>query len=587
MSSSNEIRELTGSIEDLTEVIEDLKTSLSQDFFSEVSNSANSLNSDLLTLSNNFGMLGNNMKDTKMFGNMTESLVMLSTAFSGISTIIPAVCMGFDALCTIGSMLNETFRDKSLEKYYESCQKVGEGIATFVEGIENARSIFDGFNMGMAYSSDEVQKLNKNIDQTQRSMYELGSAGESMTEEQQALWDKQKIALEEYYDKELEYAEKGQEIVKARAQSFTLMEELSEEEMQTIIHNAQTEKDEVIAKINEQYDEELALLNLKFSQEKEIDEEAWKEQLEALNARRDGQIEAATKTCGDTIAILTDHYAQQTGLDTAMAEANDKYKDDMLKAEAEYDTQLKSIENDRTITVTERFRKQGQLQESYRQEKARIYEETYGDLLKSKNNEIAVLMSLAAETSLYGGELNRDTEANIGALIDKWDSLPEDTKNVMKNVLEPMLEEMKKKEPILYKKADSISGGILSRFKKAFDIHSPSRKTRAIFHNLMEGCELGLEDEAPSLYRKTDHIADGVLSRMSKQAKGMNVAMEAAIQAEVSYKGMGAAVNESRLKTLNRLSASQGIIHTTIDIDGREFAIATSGYIAEEMAFAR
>ena len=38
------------------------------------------------------------------------------------------------------------------------------------------------------------------------------------------------------------------------------------------------------------------------------------------------------------------------------------------------------------------------------------------------------------------------------------------------------LEEMKNSEPSLYSKATGIANGILSRLKKAFDIHSPSNR---------------------------------------------------------------------------------------------------------------
>ena len=56
----------------------------------------------------------------------------------------------------------------------------------------------------------------------------------------------------------------------------------------------------------------------------------------------------------------------------------------------------------------------------------------------------------------------------------------------MKNAMEPMLTEMKNKEPSLFSKASSIAQGILTRLKKAFDIHSPSKKTKAIFKNVMK-----------------------------------------------------------------------------------------------------
>ena len=62
-------------------------------------------------------------------------------------------------------------------------------------------------------------------------------------------------------------------------------------------------------------------------------------------------------------------------------------------------------------------------------------------------------------------------------------------------------------------KASSIADGIISRLKKSFDIHSPSRETRDIFQNVMKGAELGLEDEERTLNKQIDEIANKMRTR--------------------------------------------------------------------------
>ena len=56
---------------------------------------------------------------------------------------------------------------------------------------------------------------------------------------------------------------------------------------------------------------------------------------------------------------------------------------------------------------------------------------------------------------------------------------------------------------------------ILGKLRVAFDVHSPSRKTRALFKNVMIGAEKGLEDEENNLYNQANNIAEGVLDRLN------------------------------------------------------------------------
>jgi hypothetical protein len=135
---------------------------------------------------------------------------------------------------------------------------------------------------------------------------------------------------------------------------------------------------------------------------------------------------------------------------------------------------------------------------------------------KAMANDMASgLLEMVANTELQGGEVSEKTKALANSIIDNFDKLPPEAQKSMKNVMSPMLEEMKKAEPDLYSKASGIAGGILSRLNKSFDINSPSRKTRKIFQYVMEGAELGMDDETSNLYDQTDDISKSVLERFS------------------------------------------------------------------------
>ena len=95
-------------------------------------------------------------------------------------------------------------------------------------------------------------------------------------------------------------------------------------------------------------------------------------------------------------------------------------------------------------------------------------------------------------------------------------------REAMKNAMTPMLEEMEKKEPSLFSKATSIANGILSRLRKAFDEHSPSKETRKIFKYLMQGAELGLDDERKNLNAEAEKIAKETLNNLKMSNLGIN-----------------------------------------------------------------
>ena len=134
----------------------------------------------------------------------------------------------------------------------------------------------------------------------------------------------------------------------------------------------------------------------------------------------------------------------------------------------------------------------------------------YKNMSDEQAKELGIWLAQVAQTELYGGKINDETKEMVDGIMESYDSMPKKTKEAMKNAMDPMLTEMQKKEPSLFSKATSIANGILSRLKKSFDIHSPSRKTRKIFQQLMQGSELGLEDEEKNLYNKALNVAENV-----------------------------------------------------------------------------
>jgi len=137
----------------------------------------------------------------------------------------------------------------------------------------------------------------------------------------------------------------------------------------------------------------------------------------------------------------------------------------------------------------------------------------YKNMSESEAEQLGVWLAMLSQTEMYGGEISEENQLLVDNILESYDAMPKKTQEAMKNAMSPMLEEMKNSEPTLWSKASSIADGIISRLKKSFDIHSPSRETRDIFQNVMKGAELGLEDEERALNKQIDEITNKMKAR--------------------------------------------------------------------------
>lgn len=154
-------------------------------------------------------------------------------------------------------------------------------------------------------------------------------------------------------------------------------------------------------------------------------------------------------------------------------------------------------------------------EKTYNSNMKRLYDDAYKDMSKWEAEQLGSWMAQVANAEIYGAELDEETKETIEAIINSYQFMPEEAKKAMDETMNGMLEGMKEKEPTLWAKASNIAGGVLSRLKTAFDIHSPSKETRKIFENVMKGAEIGLDDEENKLYAQVNEIANKMKTRLA------------------------------------------------------------------------
>ncbi|MEG2412562.1 MAG: hypothetical protein RSA29_17205 [Clostridium sp.] len=421
------------------------------------------------------------------------------------------------------------------EELGNSFEKIATGIVSFHDGVKSAGSILDGFNDSIIASNEEQQNLSTRMDSVQSEITEIARTAtnerRSLTESEIQRMDELFAEMQKLTQRELEIQAAYQQVVQDRAQVLADTHTGTIEEYQTysqtLINSAEETKQAVIAKSDEQCTEEIALINAKYQALGTMGSDAYNAEIEAANNKYISLVETANKECGDTLSIIQEGYANRatelknyTNLESELRNqeviANATYNSSLEAEDARYREALQSGFGSELGELSRHKEAVKKIEDEYANEIAGIREEEQKNLNDNVIAQGGALLVMAKDTELYGGKTSDETEKMCNGIIGNLDKLPEETKVAMSQAMSPMLDEMQKAEPGLWAKATSIADGILSRLRKAFDEHSPSRETRKIFKYVMQGAELGLEDGKSDLNKKTDDIAEEVLKKFNE-----------------------------------------------------------------------
>ena len=166
------------------------------------------------------------------------------------------------------------------------------------------------------------------------------------------------------------------------------------------------------------------------------------------------------------------------------------------------------------------------------------------------------------------------------------------------NIVEGLKNGVISKIPILSKVMNVVASVIESTYKTDMDQHSPSRLMAKLGRFTVEGLELGLKDRAEKLAGIAKDLAESVSGTISSGLNNdimldtnaeMTARLKTAVFAQAGEIGLSVATKnansyDTQSDGNNGIKAS-GNITTHINIDGREFAVATVPYIDEELAF--
>lgn len=414
----------------------------------------------------------------------------LASVFGAITSPVGLAC-GIIALAVAGIAIAVNNAEKNTK---EAFSNMGNSATDFITGINNAQSYLNAFNSELFVSSQEQQELQQQMNEVQKGITDICKTA---SEERRGYTQEEITQLDEYFTKLRELNQREIEIQQQIAGAITQQAVTSAEtfkgtleeykaQSQEWLKTAEEQKNKTIELINNQTIEEVALLNTRYTTEEARQTEEYRKEYERIVAQKEEKITQANEEVAKISEVYANGYlersTQENSWYTKLQEYNQKIEDENKRHNNTIDS------NNNNALLNQYNKNQANEQENYRHQNQtkKIWDEMYKNMSEEQEKELGIWLANLANTEMWGGKISDENQAMVDAIMDSYDSMPNKTKEAMKNAMAPMLTEMEKKEPSLYSKASGIAEGILSRLKKSFDIHSPSRKTKEIFKNVMK-----------------------------------------------------------------------------------------------------
>lgn len=533
-----------------------------------------------------------------------------------VITAVAALAAGIAALnlCVEQETSSEQLLAESYEGIAEAYANVADGASNYIDSISQSGDALEGFNDAIIISNERQSELTQKMDEVQTEITEIARHAKeertSLTEEEIQRLDDLFAKQKELADEQLKVQEAYQGVVKGIAEDLAANHDLSLEEYQAYAtkYTATAEKtrDDTVAAAEAQKMNWLAQKQALIGTDEQYTEEWYAQQREAANKDYDATVAEANALCADTLKILQDGYKDRAdGLKT-YSDNQKKYNEDIARENKRSNDNLVALEQAKQAEIKKEYdsggcdtwlieQKYDQLitneKNQHNKKLAALNDEFTKSFDKNQQHQLSTWMGMLSQTELYGGKISNEDKRLVDGIIADYDRLPPKCQENMNESMQGMIDKIKERAPELYANATSVPDNILSIFRKKWDIHSPSKEFKKIFSYAMQGGENGLKDEAPKLYKQADEVASTFTNRM-----------KAGVSADSLVSKMRAAVAEGKSFVAEQLTANvvhtvdmqnadkqkvvlQGNIVNHLEVDGREFAVATAPYMSEELAW--
>lgn len=533
-----------------------------------------------------------------------------------VITAVAALAAGIAALnlCVEQETSSEQLLAESYEGIAEAYANVADGATNYINSLSQSGDALEGFNDAIIISNERQSELTQKMDEVQTEITEIARHAKeertSLTEEEIQRLDDLFAKQKELADEQLKVQEAYQGVVKDMAKDLAENHDLSLEEYEAYSSEytatAEQTRDDTVKAAEQQKINWLAEKRALIGTDEQYTDEWYNQQREAANKDYDAAVAEANTLCSETLKILQDGYKDRAdGLKT-YSENQKKYNEDIARENKRSNDNLVALEQAKQAEIKKEYDSGGcdtlLIEQKYDQLIANEYSQHNKKLADindkftksfdtNQQEQLSTWLAMLSQTELYGGKISDEDKKVVEDIINNYDQLPPECQETMDEAMQGMINGIKERSPELYASASSVADNILAIFKKKWDIHSPSKVFRKIFKYTLEGGEIGLDDEAPKLYKQADEVASTFTNRM-----------KAGVSADSLVSKMRAAVAEGKNFVAEQLTANvvhtvdmqnadkqkvvlQGNIVNHLEVDGREFAVATAPYMSEELAW--
>ena len=533
-----------------------------------------------------------------------------------VITAAAALAAGIAALnlCVEQETSSEQLLAESYERIAEAYANVADGATNYISSLSQSGDALEGFNDAIIISNERQSELTQKMDEVQTEITEIARHAKeertSLTEEEIQRLDDLFAKQKELADEQLKVQEAYQGVVKGIAEDLAANHDLSLEEYQAYAtkYTATAEKtrDDTVAAAEAQKMNWLAQKQALIGTDEQYTEEWYAQQREAANKDYDATVAEANALCADTLKILQDGYKDRAdGLKT-YSDNQKKYNEDIARENKRSNDNLVALEQAKQAEIKKEYdsggcdtwlieQKYDQLitneKNQHNKKLAALNDEFTKSFDKNQQDQLSTWMGMLSQTELYGGKISNEDKRLVDGIIADYDRLPPKCQENMNESMQGMIDKIKERAPELYANATSVPDNILSIFRKKWDIHSPSKEFKKIFSYAMQGGENGLKDEAPKLYKQADDVASTFTKRLKSgvSADGLVSKMRAAVAEGKTFVAEQLTANVVHTVDMQNTDKQkvvlQGNIVNHLEVDGREFAVATAPYMSEELAW--
>lgn len=445
---------------------------------------------------------------------------------------------------------------------------------------------------------------------------------------------------------ELDQMKAYQEAVTTQAENFaeSFSGSLSDyaDEAADYIAEANNARDNAIEKAREQYYEEYALQKDFFESRGLLNSQEWEDEKTRMANERDEKIRGIEEENSRSISAIQDGYDRRnTNFVNQMAKLV-RYHELEKNASDRHLENMRAINEDLTRSEKQRYDDCSDEIDRYAKELAEIQDGIAKSFRDLDQDELESWVSMLANTQENGGKITEENQAIAEALVAYWDGLPDESKEAMGDSMQAMIDKMRAMKSNVATCSEGIASAVTTPFSgfytsgwnagknlingaigaasspeaeklrqtyynlgyssahwyaKGAGCASPSKLTRKTGVNVIQGAELGLKDEAPKLLRQTDMLGESLsdslqisppdtaalVAKMRAAVAASSGLVSSGISAQANYR-VSVGAKQQEASTPNDRSVPQ-TIQNHISIDGREFAIVTTPYIEEEMAY--